>query len=73
MIERFFRSLKEECVWQHRFQTFEEARRTIATLDPMGTARGRLTVPSATRGWPNTGLAITPGGLISGEHYVRFN
>ncbi len=26
MIERFFRSLKEECVWQHTFQTFEQAR-----------------------------------------------
>ncbi len=26
MIERFFRSFKEECVWQHTFQTFEEAR-----------------------------------------------
>jgi len=29
LIERFFRSLKEECVWQHTFQTFEEARRII--------------------------------------------
>ena len=29
IIERFFRSLKEECVWQHTFQTFEEARRII--------------------------------------------
>ena len=29
MIERFFRSLKEECVWQHAFQTFEDARRII--------------------------------------------
>ena len=29
IIERFFRRLKEECVWQHRFQTFEEARRVI--------------------------------------------
>ncbi len=29
IIERFFRSLKEECVWQHAFQTFEEARRVI--------------------------------------------
>ena len=29
LIERFFRSLKEECVWQHAFQTFEEARRVI--------------------------------------------
>ncbi len=29
LIERFFRSLKEECVWQHRFASFAEARRTI--------------------------------------------
>lgn len=29
IIERFFRSLKEECVWQHNFTSFEEARRTI--------------------------------------------
>jgi putative transposase len=29
IIERFFRRLKEECVWQHTFQTFEEARRII--------------------------------------------
>jgi putative transposase len=29
MIERFFRSLKEECVWQHVFRDFEEARREI--------------------------------------------
>ncbi|MBL8037204.1 MAG: transposase, partial [Nitrospira sp.] len=29
IIERFFRSLKEECVWQHTFQTCEEARRGI--------------------------------------------
>jgi putative transposase len=29
IIERFFRSLKEECVWQHTFQSFEEARRHI--------------------------------------------
>ena len=29
MIERFFRSLKEECVWQHLFADFEEARRAI--------------------------------------------
>ena len=29
IIERFFRSLKEECVWQHNFASFEEARRTI--------------------------------------------
>ncbi len=29
MIERFFRSLKEESVWQHRFRSFDEARRVI--------------------------------------------
>ena len=29
LIERFFRSLKEECVWQHRFESFEHARREI--------------------------------------------
>ena len=26
MIERFFRSLKEECVWQQQFASFEELR-----------------------------------------------
>lgn len=29
MIERFFRSLKEECVWQHVFADFNEGRRAI--------------------------------------------
>ena len=29
LIERFFRSLKEECVWLHRFESFRDARRTI--------------------------------------------
>lgn len=29
MIERFFRSLKEECVWLQRFATFTQARRVI--------------------------------------------
>jgi len=29
IVERFFRSLKEECVWQHVFQNFEHARREI--------------------------------------------
>ena len=29
LIERFFRSLKEECVWQHHFEGFEEAQQTI--------------------------------------------
>ena len=30
LVERFFRSLKEECTWQHRFESFDEARRAIA-------------------------------------------
>jgi putative transposase len=30
MIERFFRSLKEECVWQHNFLDFAEAEREVA-------------------------------------------
>jgi putative transposase len=29
MIERFFRSLKEECVWQHNFAGFSEAKAAI--------------------------------------------
>lgn len=29
IVERFFRSLKEECVWQHAFNDFTEARREI--------------------------------------------
>ncbi len=29
LIERFFRSLKEECVWQHRFGSFKEAQQRI--------------------------------------------
>jgi putative transposase len=29
LIERFFRSLKEECVWRHQFQRFDDARRLI--------------------------------------------
>jgi putative transposase len=30
IVERFFRSLKEECVWQHNFGSFEEARRAVS-------------------------------------------
>ena len=30
IIERFFRSLKEECVWQDQFQSFTDTRRTVA-------------------------------------------
>lgn len=30
IIERFFRTLKEECIWQHRFESFEEAEKIIS-------------------------------------------
>ena len=30
LVERFFRSLKEECTWQNRYASFEEAQRSIA-------------------------------------------
>ncbi len=30
IIERFFRSLKEECIWQHNFSSFGEAKHIIA-------------------------------------------
>ena len=29
MIERFFRSLKEECTWQTNFRSFREAKRVV--------------------------------------------
>ncbi len=29
LIERWFRSLKEECVWQHQFRSFADARHAI--------------------------------------------
>ena len=31
LIERFFRSLKEECVWQQQCASFEEAQQAINT------------------------------------------
>lgn len=40
IIERFFRSLKEECVWQHQFQSFAQARQILrAWLDWYNTGR----------------------------------
>lgn len=29
IIERFFRSLKDECVWQHNFRSFAKARQRV--------------------------------------------
>jgi putative transposase len=30
-VERFFRSLKEECIWLHHFPSFAEAKRQVTT------------------------------------------
>jgi putative transposase len=32
VIERWFRSLKEECVWQQQFHTFQEAQQAISAI-----------------------------------------
>ena len=29
VVERLFRSLKEECVWQQQFKNFEEAKKAV--------------------------------------------
>ena len=29
VIERFFKSLKQECVWQHQFENFEQAKQAV--------------------------------------------
>ncbi|MGH7433216.1 MAG: IS3 family transposase [Candidatus Methylomirabilales bacterium] len=40
VIERFFRTLKQECVWLHHFESFEEAERIItAWIDRYNTDR----------------------------------
>ena len=30
LVDRFIRSLKEECVWQHSFESIDDARASIA-------------------------------------------
>jgi putative transposase len=30
LMERFFRSLKEECIWQHRFESLAHARHVVS-------------------------------------------
>ncbi|WP_370456312.1 integrase core domain-containing protein [Spiribacter sp. SSL99] len=34
MRERFFRSLKEECIWQHRFESLAHARHVFGQWIP---------------------------------------
>jgi len=72
MIERFFRSLKEECVWQHLFQDFAEARQTIRDWIRWYNEER----PHQSLGYPESGRVsgstTTTGDLKSGEHY-RFD
>ncbi len=42
IIERFFRSLKEECVWQHQFRSFAEARPACGSGSSGTTTGGRI-------------------------------
>lgn len=55
MIERFFRSLKEECVWQQQFKTFAEAKRAI----------------TAWIRWYNTERPHQALGYVSPQHYQQ--
>jgi transposase InsO family protein len=68
IIEWFFRSLKEGCIWQHVFQT---SRRHGGLFE---TDCGGTTTKGLIRRWsaevpPNTGRNKYLGGLIAGEHY----
>ena len=68
LVERFFRSLKEECVWLHNFGNFTEAR-AANQVDPM--VQRRASSPGSRLSQPaSVSRAPTPTrGLIPGEHY----
>jgi putative transposase len=53
IIERFFRSLKEACVWQHTFQTFERRGGSFGT-GCTGTTRADPIAPSGIEARSNT-------------------
>jgi transposase InsO family protein len=68
LIERFFRSLKEECVWQHNFASFADARTAITQwID--GTTPNGPTRPSAIAARGSFARYNPTRGLKSGEHY----
>jgi putative transposase len=69
IIERFFRSLKEECVWQHVFETFEEARRIIRDWLHWSQPRAAPSSVGLPEPRPISCPTSNPGGLSSGEHY----
>ena len=71
IIERFFRSLKEECVWQHNFGDFAEARAAITQwIEWYNAGRPHQALgyrsPRQFR-WATTSTC----GLIPGVHYSR--
>jgi putative transposase len=70
IVERFFRSLKEECVWQYKFGNFAEARTAITQwINGYNAER-----PHKALGYrsPRQFRALQPQvvGLIPGEHYT---
>jgi len=70
VIERFFRSLKEECAWQH---SFGQLSRGATGHRPMRLAGYNADAPPGARisqpGQAVSGSTRNLGGLISGEHY----
>ena len=61
IIERFFRSLREECVWQHLFPSFAVARQAITAW-----------IRWYNEAHPHQALGYrsSTSGLISGKHYI---
>ncbi len=66
IVERFFRSVKKECVWQHNFVSFEHARREL-TAWILWYNEGRPHQALGYRRIP--GARRNAGGLIPREHY----
>ena len=63
VIERFFRTLKQECVWLHHFESFEEAERVIlAWIDRYNTERQHPALGYLTpRAWRERFYQLPPG------------
>lgn len=72
MIERFFHSLKEECVWPHLFAI---SRRHVGRFrtGSAGTTKNGPINRSATGVPPSIGLNKWNWWLEIGEHYSRFS
>src|SRR5262249_35618249 len=71
IVERFFRSLKEECVWQHSFPSFVGSAPCRAAMDRVvqraASAPGaRLSQPA-----PVPGATTSTCGLTAGGHFTN--